>query len=237
VKRAIAALALCLAVVMTGCTPTGQDETISVLGGHVLVHVPANHTHVGVVVLHSYAHSIDEPVAQGWNVVSEANKFVAIYPEHVPGSWNAGLCCGTAAAQHVDDVGWLSGVVAQMRARYGLTTIYLSGFSNGGMMVERLVAERPSLTTRIAVWGAAPEMPVAGSWSGYGAIYDGSLDQTVPWVGGVVTIGGTPTLIRSALTTGRWLVGAHLKGVVVPGYGHTPMSSWPNVAWKELSHG
>jgi len=78
-------------------------------------------------------------------------------------------------------------------------------------------------------------MPVAGKWAGVATIYDGVKDKTVPYRGGHVVIAGTMVTIRPALTTGDWLVGAHLKGIVVPGVGHTPPPNWPELAWKALN--
>ena len=226
-----------LFAVLGGCRTTkpAHDDGISTSGGFVEVHVPGDHTRVGVVFLHSLNHTWHEATVLGWSSVSDAYGFVGIYPDRVGEAWNAGLCCSDAAATNRDDVGWLKGVIADMKTRYGLTTIYLAGFSNGGMMVERLVAEDPSITDRFAVWGAAPEMPTAGHWSGKGFIYDGGNDTTVPWRGGVSTILGKTYLIRPAQATGSWLIGADLSGHLVPGYGHSPEPGWALLAWHQLS--
>lgn len=231
--RCFLALALLIGLV-SACTPAAKDDHLAVAGGTVVVHVPAHPTRIGVVVLHSYAHTWSEPIAQGWTATSDRHGFVAIYPDH-GASWNAGLCCGDAAALRVDDVSWLASVIQTVRLKYGLDVVYLAGFSNGGMMVERLLAERPELSSRFAVWGAAPEMPVAGHWSGAGSLYDGAGDTTVPWAGGTVPIGGVPVLIRPAQSTGSWLIGAHLHGEVIKGYGHTPAPNWPELAWQSLA--
>ena len=237
-RRAVASLlAVAFFAAISACRTNqpAHDYAIPVSGGFVEVHVPGDHTRVGVIALHSLDHSWTEPVAQGWSTVSDEYGFVAIYPDRPGASWNAGLCCGSASATNRDDVSWLVGVIAQMRARYGLTTIYLTGFSNGGMMVERLVAEHPEITTRFAVWGAAPEMPSPGHWSGNGYIYDGALDLTVPWLGGLVNILGTTYAIRPAQSTASWLIGAHLSGHLVPGYAHPPEPGWSNLAWSLMS--
>jgi poly(3-hydroxybutyrate) depolymerase len=228
-----------LGVIASACTPSsakGRDASLALGDGAVAVHIPVQHSRVGVVVLHSLYHDANEMVAQGWSASSDLHHFVAIYPTR-GASWNAGLCCGDAVASDRDDVTWLTSVIAMARLKYDLNTIYLAGNSNGGMMVERLVAEEPWLTGRIAVWGAAPEMPVAGKWSGTATIYDGVKDKTVPYAGGKVTIAGILLTIRPALTTGRWLVGAHLKGILVPKVGHVPAPNWPELAWKSFDAG
>jgi poly(3-hydroxybutyrate) depolymerase len=234
-RRVVVILSLLIAG-LTACTstPAGHDEHLTIGDGVVSVHVPASHAGVGVIVLHSYGHDAKEPVAQGWSTAADRHGFVAIYPDR-GSSWDAGLCCGAAASSQRDDVTWLSSVVAAVRLKYGLTTIYLTGNSNGGMMVERLLAERPEASNAFAVWGSAPEMPAAGPWTGRGHLYDGIGDMTVPWKGGSVQIAGTPTLIRPTQTTNHWLVGAHLSGHEVPGYGHAPEPGWPETAWRALT--
>src|SRR5690349_7694073 len=61
-------------------------------GGGVLVHLPRKPTRTGVVVLPSYGHLVNEPIAEGWSAASDRHGFVAIYVSR-DGSWNAGLCC------------------------------------------------------------------------------------------------------------------------------------------------
>jgi polyhydroxybutyrate depolymerase len=221
--------------VSTCVSSPNRDETVRFGTGLALVHIPADHSRIGVVVLHSYRNTAREPIRQGWTQVSNAHGFIAIYPDNGAGSWNAGLCCGVAMRSNRDDVSWLTKLIAAMRTRYGLRTIYLSGFSNGGMMVERLVAERPSIADRIAVWGAAPEMPHAGRWTGVGVVFDGAKDHIIPEHGGRIRLGAADYTIRSELATSNWLIGGHLQAVRVPGYGHAPEPDWPTVAWKALS--
>lgn len=215
---------------------TSRDDHSVVADGDVIVHVPAHHSDIGVVVLHSLGSSAAEPPEQGWSRLSDSKGFVGIYPERGD-SWNAGLCCGAAAAENRNDVVWLARVIAEARSNYGLKTFYLAGFSNGGMMVERLVVERPEVSQCFAVWGAAPEMPKAGDWPGQGTIFDGVLDTIVPAAGGKVPIGVplTVTSIRPVAQTGDWIRGAHIHHVVVPGYGHKPPPNWPERAWNALA--
>jgi poly(3-hydroxybutyrate) depolymerase len=212
-----------------------HDELFSVGDGQVGAHVPAHPTRIGVVVLHGFLETIDIPVAQGWSASSDRHGFVAIYPGRTD-SWNAGLCCAAASVAKRDDVSWLAAAINVARSRYGLTTIYLAGNSNGGMMVERLVAERPTVSNHFAVWAAAPEMPTAGRWPGDGNLFSGTDDLVIPRQGGRVVIGGVLALIRPAANTGQWLKGAQLRQTIIPGAGHAPPADWPELAWAALSH-
>jgi poly(3-hydroxybutyrate) depolymerase len=214
--------------------PVAQDAYLTFGDGGVHVHVPAKHGSIGVVVLHSLHHTYTEGIDQGWSKLADEKGFTAIYPGR-DGAWNAGLCCAGAATTERDDVSWLTNVINTTKDRYHLKKIYLVGNSNGGMMVERLLAERPYLSDRFAVWASAPEMPTPGRWYGTGIIFDGVKDKTVPRAGGRSYIGGHATIVRPASATKNWLVGANLRQIVVPGAGHVPEPGWPTTAWRELT--
>ena len=94
--------------------------------------------------------------------------FLFVYPQGVKRawgpmgmsgySWNAGGCCPNAAAAGggaVDDVGFVRTVTAAVRERYGpdqvdAARLFLSGVSNGGMMVNRLACELEENVTAVA---------------------------------------------------------------------------------------
>jgi polyhydroxybutyrate depolymerase len=70
--------------------------------------------------------------------------------------WNAGTCCGRAALDQVDDVGFALSVIDDVarRARLDRSRVYATGMSNGGMMAHRLAVEAADRIAAIA--------PVAG---------------------------------------------------------------------------
>jgi poly(3-hydroxybutyrate) depolymerase len=235
-RRWSAALASLVLVGLTAQCGGGvtHDETVKFGEGYAVTHVPGNHSRVGVVVLHSYLRGASELVHQGWSVLADKENFVAIYP-YRDNSWNAGMCCGTGSKTKRDDVSWLTSVIATLKAKYGLDRIYLAGNSNGGMMAERLVAERPWISDRIAVWGSSPEMRTSGRWTGRAALFGGENDKTVPWKGGKSSIGGVNVTIRAAGATSNWLIGANLTYIRVPDVAHNPGPEWPAMAWAQLS--
>ena len=181
-----------------------------------------------------FLESVKEPMAQGWSTSSDRHGFTTIYLDRSI-SWNAGLCCGDASVDKRDDVSWLVAAIDQMRTKFQLTTIYLAGNSNGAMMIERLVAERPDVSSRFALWASAPEMPTAGKWDGNGYLFARTNDPVVPRVGGTVVIGGLATRIRPAAATSTWLPDAHLTVTLINGFGHGPPANWPELAWAALS--
>lgn len=67
-------------------------------------------------------------------------------------SWNAGYCCGDAVALEIDDVGYLREVIRIALERYPVdeNRIYLTGWSNGCMMAQRMALEASDLIAAVA---------------------------------------------------------------------------------------
>jgi len=89
--------------------------------------------------------------------------FIAAYPNGMGigglvQHWNAGHCCGKAAKDDLDDVGFLTAVIEDVQRDFPVDRVYMTGFSNGGMLVHRFAAERSALLSGAAV--------VAGSIGG-----------------------------------------------------------------------
>lgn len=97
-----------------------------------------------VVVLHGLG-SEPELTARltGMAEQARARGLVAVFPEGRDQSWNAGSCCGTAAAEGVDDVAFLRGLLDDAVDRYDVDPArrYLTGYSNGGMMTYRFLCD------------------------------------------------------------------------------------------------
>jgi polyhydroxybutyrate depolymerase len=101
----------------------------------------------------------------GWSVLADREGFIVAYPEGfgifgLLQHWNAGHCCGKAAEDNFDDVGFIDCVVDELIAELPVDRrrIYVTGFSNGGMLTHRYAAER---SERIAA-----AAPVAGAVGG-----------------------------------------------------------------------
>ncbi len=149
--------------------------------------------------------------AYGWDVVADRDKVVILYPDAVGQAWNVGGdCCGTAAADHVDDVKFLTRAIADVQAQAPIDPkrIYTTGMSAGGMMAYRLACE----TDLLAAIG-----PVAATMLGdcpnpapmSVIAINGTADRIVPYAGAlpdaVAHIDGPPVpdVIRSWRTTAR----------------------------------
>lgn len=130
---------------------------------------------------------------------ADRDGYIAIYPNGTGGigdrllTWNAGTCCGRAAAAGVDDVGFVVALLDDLARRmpYDRARVYATGLSNGSMMAYRLAAEVPDRIAAVAgVAGAmtlpnfAPALPVPvmhiHSVDDGRALYDGGLGPSFP---------------------------------------------------------
>jgi polyhydroxybutyrate depolymerase len=124
-----------------------------------------------------------------FDAAAETGRFIAVYPDGtgVARTWNGGACCGYAARENIDDVGFISALIDEVASQFTIDTtrVYAVGHSNGGIMSLRLACE---LSDRIAAVGA-----VAGSLETSGCspsrpvsvlVIHGDADQNHPIAGG-----------------------------------------------------
>ena len=100
----------------------------------------------------------DAARSTGFDRLADRDGALVAYPEGVRDSFNAGLCCGSAVRHQVDDVGFLTRVITDLRRR-GAGRVSVVGFSNGGMMAYRLACERPGLVDTVGVMSGTLEIP------------------------------------------------------------------------------
>ena len=133
---------------------------------HYILHVPPEAGARPAVVLNFHGGGGNARAHQEYvrmDALADRKHFLVVYPDgsgRMPGkllTWNAGTCCGMAAATQVDDVGFVRALLDDLAARqpYDPARVYATGHSNGAMMSYRLAAE---LSDRIAAVA-----PVAGS--------------------------------------------------------------------------
>ncbi|MDJ0783336.1 MAG: PHB depolymerase family esterase [Desulfosarcinaceae bacterium] len=99
----------------------------------------------------------------GFSRLADRENFIVLYPEGIGifgllQHWNAGHCCGKAAADQIDDVGYLAAAIEEVIARLSVDRrrIYMVGFSNGGMLTHRFAAERTDLLAAAVPMAASP---------------------------------------------------------------------------------
>jgi polyhydroxybutyrate depolymerase len=80
----------------------------------------------------------------GWDAEADSHRFVVAYPNGLNRAWDVGGgCCGKPGASHVDDVAFISSMVAAVSRRLDIdpNRVYATGISNGGMMDYRLACD------------------------------------------------------------------------------------------------
>ena len=177
-----------------------------------LVHVPSvideGRPLPVVVDFHGNASNPEEQDGySSFAALGEAHGFIAVHPEGtgLVRSWNAGVCCGEAQRNAIDDVGFARDLVADLAARTCIDAnrIYATGLSNGGFLSYRLACEAADLFAAIG--------PVAG---GLGIPPEQCIPvRPVPIVHVhgtadlIVPVGGNPLLGFAPLdeTIGGWI--------------------------------
>lgn len=163
-----------------------------------ILHVPPGYDSSQPVALVLAFHGITLDAGEmmrisGFNHQSDEEGFLVAYPNASGSqmSWNGGHCCGEAAKNNVDDVGFVRAVIAEITAAYNIDPkrIYATGFSNGAILVYRLACEMADQIAAIGPVSATqaledkqacrPSRPVAVIH------FHGTADEPNPYNGGV----------------------------------------------------
>jgi polyhydroxybutyrate depolymerase len=135
-----------------------------------------------------------------------ADGFIVAYPNGTQAAdvegefaWNAGACCATPVRDGIDDVKFIMAAIADIQAQQPVDPdrIYVSGFSNGGMLSYRLACERPGFFAGVAVIAGALNVPECAASATSVLMIHGTADVTVPYKGG-------KTNERTAARFGQW---------------------------------
>jgi polyhydroxybutyrate depolymerase len=99
----------------------------------------------------------------GMNPVADERGVIVAYPDGVSGSWNGGACCGAAAQQMLDDVGFMRAMIADISAHGCIDArrVWATGMSNGGFLSQRLGCEAADLIAAIAPASGVIGIPAA----------------------------------------------------------------------------
>lgn len=109
-----------------------------------------------VIVLHGLGGTGDGFArTTGFDDQAAKHDWLAVYPDGKDKEWNAGFCCPFAAPPQVDDVAFMVALIDRF-AKPGWK-VFVTGFSNGGMMAYRLACDLPQQITAIGVVGADSE--------------------------------------------------------------------------------
>jgi len=184
--------------------PSGRStQTITVDGRArtYLLHVPAAPTSPAplVVMLHGgFGTGAQAEKSYHWDEQADLDHFVVAYPDGVDRAWNTGGgCCGRPAANNIDDVAFLTGMIATIQRQIPIDPhrIYATGISNGAIMAYTLACH----TTLLAAIGpdSGTQLGDCPSPTPLSVIHiHGTADQNIPYNGGtgsgVAHIDGPP---------------------------------------------
>jgi len=155
-----------------------------------------------VLVLHgSSGNSDDIRQTTGMDSLSDSNGFIVAYPQGTDGSgifpsdWNGGSCCGEALREHVDDVGFLAAVVAEISQNLPVdsTRVFVAGFSSGAIMAYHVACKLAPMINAIAVVSGSLQDASCAPGKAVGVIaVHGTSDSEVPYYDASLTAPPTP---------------------------------------------
>lgn len=235
-------LAGMLIILMAGCAKTlpvrgipdagSYDQELELMANGFKrtyrIHVPPGYdgkTPLPLVVVIHGAFDTAEGMEtfSNFSTLSDQKNFLVLYPNGMGlfgylQHWNAGHCCGKAAKDKIDDVGFIEAAILDAcdRLKVDRKQIFVLGFSNGGMMACRFAAEKTQMLAGAAFLAAsiggkpsenepewripAPRCPLPV------LIMHGMDDQDVPFEGGVSKRRGGPRTYWSVMDSTRFWV-------------------------------
>ena len=148
--------------------PADTERTVIVDGlerGYLL-HIPPGLSTSApaplVLVFHGHRMNADYMLAvTGFDTLADAHQFIVAYPNGTGSaealSFNAGLCCGSAEINNIDEAAFVRGILSDLEAIAAIDPkrIFVTGFSNGAMLAYRLACELSGTIAAVA--------PVAGN--------------------------------------------------------------------------
>jgi polyhydroxybutyrate depolymerase len=171
------------------------------------VYVPENFDPSVKYSLVLMLHGAKEPrllaeIETGFNEIAEKEQFIVVYPVAKNQQWNDGRLPTDTPSSAVDDVHFLDTLIQYMIQTYPIRSesVFVTGFSSGGMMSQRLAIELPGKIAAIAPVAASipvpylekithltPPIPAGGIPV---MMINGTADIAFPWDGGKTSIIG-----------------------------------------------
>jgi len=157
------------------------------------VHVPASYdaTRPTPIVLdfHGYtSNAQQEALLSGMNTKADAAGFIAVHAQGTGASpsWNAGACCGEAASNKVDDIGFVNAILDDLESELCVDEhrIYATGMSNGGFLSHRIGCEMSDRVAAIAPVAGVLGVPTCAPARPMPVMhFHGTADTLVPYDG------------------------------------------------------
>jgi polyhydroxybutyrate depolymerase len=142
-----------------------------------------------VLNFHGYtSNGSQENLLSQMSAKADAAGFIAIHAEGTgsPQSWNAGACCGQAAMNGVDDIGFVRDILTTAGDRLCVDgkRVFATGMSNGGFLSHRLGCELADRIAAVAPVAGVLGMPTCTPSRPMPIIhFHGTADSLVPYNG------------------------------------------------------
>ena len=122
------------------------------------------------------------------STLSDKHGFIAVYHRRTgrPPTGNSGACCAYAMEQNIDDVAFISALIARLEHENSVDPkrIYATSISNGAMMSYRLACELSDKIAAIAPVEGEQDIECRPSNRVSLAVFHGTADRLVPFNGG-----------------------------------------------------
>ncbi len=170
----------------------------------------------------------------GFETLAESEGFIAVFPDGVGRTWNGGRCCGQAARQGIDDVGFLAALIEKLAAELPMDRgrVYMTGHSNGAIMAWRFACERADLVAAVAPVAGSLEIPSCPATRGVHLLaIHGDADRNHPLEGGrgERSIAGVDfTSVAESMNTWTQAMACDPEPERVPAQGATTVDGWLN---------
>jgi polyhydroxybutyrate depolymerase len=138
-----------------------------------------------VLVLHGAAGTGRQAEdSYGWDAQADSGRFLAVFPDGIRRTWNVDAdCCGVAARDDVDDVGFLTELAGSFGPLVDQNRVYATGISNGAMMAYRLACDTTTFAAIAPVSGTMINRCADPAPLSVLHIH-GTADRTIPYGGG-----------------------------------------------------
>ena len=145
--------------------------------------------------------------------VADAHGFLVVYPDGLSASWADGRGATTSDTDGIDDIKFLSELIRKLARDYKIDSlrVFVTGYSNGGFMSQRVACELSSQVAAVGVVAATmgeitashchPERPVSVM------LIQGTLDPLVPIQGGPMGPNGSRGMILSLQDAAKKWIG------------------------------
>ena len=117
-----------------------------------------------VLSFHGFTSSgLGQQVLTQMDPLADREGFIVAYPNGIANSWNGGACCGRAADEGIDDVGFARALIEDLGERGCIDErrIYATGMSNGGFLSHRLACEAADVIAAVAPVASVLGIPPA----------------------------------------------------------------------------